>query len=66
MFDLKNGYFMWFSVLYIKVNIIIVDVYLLKIKFGIVFLVIFYFDYEFDEGYGFRFKKIYNDIYFYM
>ena len=47
--------------LYIEVNIITVDTYSLKIKYGIVFLVILYFDPINGESNGFLLRKMQDD-----
>ena len=49
------------SGLYIEVNIIAVDIYSLKIKYGIVFLVILYFDPQNGESDGFLLRKMQDD-----
>ena len=45
----------------IEVNIITVDIYSLKIKYGIVFLVILYFDPKNGESNGFLLRKMRDD-----
>lgn len=54
----ENGHSAGFNVLDVKANIITVDTYSLKVKFGMVFLAVLYFYHEKDESYGSHRRKI--------